>query len=118
MHIEYRDWFGVRTAFVAGKTEPVWYVAALTKKLGNISRAAKRLRWRNHKLIRVALYHAEWNATLMEQERLAAMRAGFPAVRLIDSPHQLSFPKAPTSDKPTLKKRRKYKKTSYSSDWF
>ena len=106
LFIEYRQSYGVRTAFVSGRREPVWYVAALAKRLGHVGRTAKRLRWRNHKLIRLAIYHAEWNAFAMEQEREAAIRAGFPAVDLLDSPHQLTFPR---KSQPSPVKRRKRK---------
>lgn len=118
MFIEYRDWRGVRTAFVSGKNEPVWYVAALAKKLGHVGRTAKRLRWRNHKLIRLAIYHAEWNTFAMEKEREGAIRAGFPMEALIDSPHQLVFPKKPpSSPAATKKKRKKYVKEPEFRVW-
>jgi hypothetical protein len=108
LFIEYRQWYGVRTAFVSGRREPVWYVAALAKRLGHVGRTAKRLRWRNYKLIRLAIYHAEWNAFAMEQEREAAIRGGFPANALIDSPHQLIVPqKQPSS---AVKRRRRKKR--------
>ena len=91
MSLEYRDWNGVRMTYLCGKKEPVWLVAELTRKLGFIPRAARRLRW-NRQHIRMALYHAEWNASTMAQEREAALQAGFQADALMDLPKALVFP--------------------------
>ena len=105
MSLEYRNWEGVRMTFVAGKAEPVWLVADLVKKLGHVPRAARRLRW-NRQLVRMAVYHAEWNATTMARERAAALDAGFRAEVLMVSPHGLVFPGSALAGKPIRPKRR------------
>lgn len=105
MSLEYRDWNGVRMTYLCGKNEPVWLVAELTKKLGFIPRAARRLRW-NRQHIRMALYHAEWNASTMAQEREAALQAGFQADALMDSPKALVFPGSVLKGRPTSRPRR------------
>ncbi len=104
MSFEYREWNGVRMTFLYGKKEPVWLAAELARKLGFIPRAARRLRWeRQH--VRMALYHAEWNAPEMERERAAAMAAGFRSDILQNSPHGLVFPGSALAGKPIQKKR-------------
>ena len=91
MSLEYRDWNGVRMTYLCGKKEPIWLVAELAKKLGFIPRVARRLRW-NRQQVRMALYHAEWNASTMAEERDAALKAGFRADGLMDLPKALVFP--------------------------
>ena len=105
MNLEFREWNGVRMTYLFGKKEPIWLVAELTKKLGHIPRAARRLRW-NRQLIRVALYHAEWNAATMAQERAAALQAGFRADDLMNSPKALVFPGSALQGKPPSRSRR------------
>lgn len=105
MWLEYREWQGVRMTFVTGKKEPVWLVADLVRKLGHVSRAARRLRW-NGRLVRAAFEHAEWNATTMRQEREAALAAGFRCDVLQDSPHALVFPARELVSKPRRHRRR------------
>ena len=104
MNLEYREWQGVRMTYLSGKNEPIWLVAALVQKLGHISRAAYRLRW-NRQFVRAAVYHAEWNAPTMRQERAAALEAGFHADVLMDSPHGLVFPGAMLRGKPPSRRR-------------
>ncbi len=105
MNLEYRNWQGMRMTYVAGKAEPVWLVAELVKRLGHVPRAARRLRW-NRQLVRLAVDHAEWNATTMAKERSAALEAGFRAEVLMDSPHGLVFPARALAGKPV--RRRKF----------
>ena len=105
MSFEYREWNGVRMTFLYGKKEPVWLAAELARKLGYIPRAARRLRWeRQH--VRMALYHAEWNASEMERERAAAFAAGFRSDILQNSPHGLVFPGSALTGKPIRKRKR------------
>ena len=91
MSLEFRDWNGIRMTYLCGKKEPIWLVAELTKKLGHIPRAARRLRW-NRQEVRIALYHAEWYAATMAQERESALQAGFKADGLMNSPKALVVP--------------------------
>lgn len=104
--LEYRELCGVRMTFFQGKEEPIWLVGALAKKLGHISRVARRLRW-NHKLVRAAVYHSEWNPLPMRREQEAALEAGFRCDLLMDSPHGLVFPAAALRDRPIKPVRRK-----------
>jgi hypothetical protein len=105
MNLEYRNWQGMRMTYVAGKAEPVWLVAELVKRLGHVPRAARRLRW-NRQLVRLAVDHAEWNATTMAKERAAALEAGFRSEMLMDSPHGLVFPGSALAGKPIRPRRR------------
>ena len=104
--LEYRELCGVRMTFFQGKAEPIWLVESLARKLGHISRVAKRLRW-NHKLVRAAVYHVEWNELPMRREREAALAAGFRCDLLMDSPHGLVFPGTALRDKPVKRVARK-----------
>ena len=104
--LEYRDLRGVRMTFFQGKQEPIWLVGVLAKKLGHISRVARRLRW-NHKLVRAAVYHAEWNPIPMRREQEAALAAGFRCDLLMDSPHALVFPAAALRNRPIKPVRRR-----------
>ena len=104
--LEYRELCGVRMTFFQGKEEPIWLVGVLAKKLGHISRVARRLRW-NHKLVRAAVYHAEWNPLPMRREQEAALEAGFRCELLMDSPHGLVFPAAALRNRPIKPVRRK-----------
>lgn len=106
--LEYRDLLGVRMTFFQGKQEPIWLVGVLAKKLGHISRVARRLRW-NHKLVRAAVYHAEWNPIPMRREQEAALAAGFRCDLLMDSPHALVFPAAALRNRPINRVRRREK---------
>ncbi len=99
MSFEYREWRGVRMTFVAGKAEPVWLVAFLTRKLGNLPRAARRLRW-NRQLVRMACKHAEWNPLQMQSEQTSAVEAGFRSDYLMDSPHALVVPGSALKSRP------------------
>ena len=105
MWLEFREWQGVRMTYVSGKKEPVWLVADLVRKLGHVPRAARRLRW-NGRLVRAAFEHAEWNATTMQQEREAALSAGFRCEPLQDSPHALVFPARALAGKPVRRRKR------------
>ena len=105
MSLEYRNWNGVRMTYLMGKEEPVWLVADLVRKLGHIPRAAQRLRWsREH--VRMAVYHATWNAPEMNQERESALQAGFKADALMNSPRGLVFPGSALAGKPIHRRRR------------
>ena len=116
--LEYRELCGVRMTFFAGKAEPIWLVGVLAKKLGHISRVARRLRW-NHKLVRAALYHFEWNPSHMRREQEEALQAGYRAEALMDSPHGLVFPGSMLRDKPPTRPRRRCqycRKRTHSGD--
>lgn len=104
--LEYRELLGVRMTFIQGKQEPIWLVGVLAKKLGHISRVARRLRW-NHKLVRAVVYHAEWNPIPMRREQEAALAAGFRCDLLMDSPHALVFPAAALRNRPINPVRRR-----------
>ena len=105
MSLEFRDWNGIRMTYLCGKKEPIWLVAELTKKLGHIPRAARRLRW-NRQEVRIALYHAEWYAATMAQERESALQAGFKADGLMNSPKALVVPGSTLQSKPPSRFRR------------
>ncbi len=106
--LEYRELLGVRMTFIQGKHEPIWLVGVLAKKLGHISRVARRLHW-NHKLVRAAVYHAEWNPIPMRREQESALAAGFRCDLLMDSPHALVFPATALPNRPINPVRRKKK---------
>ncbi len=106
MNLEYRNWKGIRMTYLSGKSEPIWLVADLVRKLGHITRAARRLRW-NRQLVRVAVHHAEWNQSSMDQERADALEAGFRSDVLMDSPHGLVFPGSALAGKPVIRRHRR-----------
>ena len=105
MNLEFREFNGVRMTFLFGKKEPIWLAAELAKKLGHIPRAARRLRW-DREQVRMALYHAEWNAATMAQERESALQAGFRADALMNSPKALVFPGSALQSRPISRLRR------------
>ena len=76
MSVEFREWNGMQMTFWVGMREPVWLVAEIARRLGDVPRAARRWGVRLSQL-RAMLQYVQSHARRVEYERELALESGF-----------------------------------------
>ena len=76
MGVEFREWNGMQMTFWVGMREPVWLVAEIARRLGDVPRAARRCGVRVSQL-RALLQYVHSHARRVEYERELALESGF-----------------------------------------
>lgn len=91
MSVEFREWNGMQMTFWVGMREPVWLVAEIARRLGDVPRAARRWGVRVSQL-RAMLQYVQGHARRVEYERELAMESGFEMPPVETSVLTLVFP--------------------------